>query len=207
MRILITGGTRGIGAALARAYRKPENEVAAPGSKGLDVTNPASITNFLSRLNGIDLLICNAGVFVDEQGGPIDNVSAEQWAQTLDVNVTGVALTIASSLNLLRKSSSPKIAIISSQMGSNTLAPGGSYAYRASKAAAINIGRNLATDLKPEGIPVGIYHPGWVQTDMGGETAEITESEATAGLVQRFEELDLESTGCFLTWDGREHPL
>jgi NAD(P)-dependent dehydrogenase (short-subunit alcohol dehydrogenase family) len=53
-------------------------------------------------------------------------------------------------------------------MGSSERAPGGSYIYRASKAAATNLGRNLATDLAPRGIAVGIYHPGWVRTDMGG---------------------------------------
>ncbi len=90
-------------------------------------------------------------------------------------------------------------------MASHTRAPGGSYIYRASKAAALNLGRNLAADLAPEGIAVGIYHPGWVQTDMGGPAADITTDEAVAGLADRFAQLSMATTGCFETWDGRAH--
>jgi NAD(P)-dependent dehydrogenase (short-subunit alcohol dehydrogenase family) len=100
-----------------------------------------------------------------------------------------------------------RVAIISSQMGSTQRAPGGSYIYRASKAAAVNLGRNLATDLRDLGIAVGVYHPGWVRTDMGGRTAEIDVGESASGLTARFGELDLASTGCFRTWDGRNHPI
>jgi len=53
---------------------------------------------------------------------------------------------------------------------------------------------------------VGIYHPGWVKTDMGGETAAITVQDSAAGLVERFEDLNLETTGCFKTYDGEDHP-
>jgi NAD(P)-dependent dehydrogenase (short-subunit alcohol dehydrogenase family) len=90
-------------------------------------------------------------------------------------------------------------------MASDTRALGGSYAYRASKAAALNLGRNLATDLKGLGIAVGIYHPGWVKTDMGGDAADITVAESASGLLDRFADLSLDSTGCFKTWDGRDH--
>jgi len=91
-------------------------------------------------------------------------------------------------------------------MASHTHASGGSYIYRASKAAALNLGRNLAADLAPEGIAVGIYHPGWVRTDMGGEAAEISVDEAAEGLIARFAALGPQSTGCFQTWDGHDHP-
>ena len=106
----------------------------------------------------------------------------------------------------LRRSKSGKIAIISSQMASDTYAPGGSYIYRASKAAVLNLGRNLATDLASEGIAVGIYHPGWVQTDMGGAAADVTPEASAIGLLDRFEALGPATTGCFETWDGRAHP-
>uniref|UniRef100_UPI002B27042A SDR family oxidoreductase n=1 Tax=Leisingera sp. TaxID=1879318 RepID=UPI002B27042A len=106
----------------------------------------------------------------------------------------------------LRLAQEPKIAILSSQMASQARAPGGSYAYRASKAAALNIGRNLAADLQPEGISVGIYHPGWVRTDMGGCEGDITVEESVAGLINEFAVLILDTTGCFHTWDGRIHP-
>ena len=115
--------------------------------------------------------------------------------------------TIQTVLPNLRRAEAAKIAIISSQMATQTNAPGRSYIYRSSKAAALNLGRNLAVDLRAEGIAVGIYHPGWVQTDMGGASADITEEAAAAGLSERFADLSLATTGCFETWDGRAHPL
>ncbi|MFN7052375.1 MAG: short-chain dehydrogenase, partial [Gemmobacter sp.] len=73
------------------------------------------------------------------------------------------------------------------------------------KAAVLNLGRNLATDLRADGVAVGIYHPGWVQTDMGGADAEIPATEAALALMQRLQALSLATTGCFETWDGRSH--
>jgi NAD(P)-dependent dehydrogenase (short-subunit alcohol dehydrogenase family) len=91
-------------------------------------------------------------------------------------------------------------------MASDTCAPGGSYIYRASKAAVLNLGRNLSADLAPQGIAVGIYHPGWVQTDMGGARAAITVAQSVSGLTRCFADLSLETTGCFLSYDGTAHP-
>jgi NAD(P)-dependent dehydrogenase (short-subunit alcohol dehydrogenase family) len=110
-------------------------------------------------------------------------------------------------LTNLRLSSSPRIAIISSVMASSQNAPGQSYVYRASKAAVLNLGRNLAVDLRPEGIAVGIYHPGWVQTDMGGSEATIDVDTSATGLMDRFDALDLSNTGEFVAYDGAPIPF
>ena len=155
----------------------------------------------------IDTLICNAGVHNDKNFTLESNYTADIWADTFAANTTGVFFTIETLLPLIRKAKAGKIAIISSQMGSNTLATGGSYAYRASKVAALNLGRNLANDLASEGIAVGIYHPGWVITDMGGQNAAITVEQSAAGLFQRINALSMATTGCFETWDGQQHPL
>ncbi|GFE51543.1 short-chain dehydrogenase [Roseobacter cerasinus] len=210
MTIVITGASRGIGAGLAQAYAARGYEVIGTtrgGDHMLDVADPASHDRFASGLGGrpVDLLVCNAGVYLDKGQMLEDGYPPAQWAQSFAVNVTGVFLSVQSLLPNLRAAKSAKIAIISSQMASSERAPGGSYIYRASKAAALNLGRNLATDLMPEGIAVGIYHPGWVQTDMGTAAAEITVAEAVAGLVARFDALELARTGVFETWDGRPH--
>lgn len=212
MHVLITGASRGIGAGLAAHYRGLGHEVTGTGRSAnaemtLDVTQPADHAAMAAALDGraIDLLVCNAGVYLDKGADLDTGYAPDLWAQTFATNVTGVFLTIQSLLPNLRAASAPKIAIISSQMASHTRAAGGSYVYRASKAAVLNLGRNLATDFGSE-IAIGIYHPGWVQTDMGGSAAAITVEEAVAGLVRRFEALSTESSGVFETWDGQAHP-
>ncbi len=210
MHIVITGANRGIGRALADFYRAQGHDVTATARSGgadivLDVTNPDQHAEMAEYLQGrpVDLLVCNAGVFLDKGQG-IDGYPADMWADTFAANVTGVFLTIQALLPNLRAAKG-KIAIISSQMASHTHAPGGSYIYRASKAAALNLGRNLAQDLNVDGIAVGIYHPGWVRTDMGSSAADISVEDSVTGLNDRFNALSLETTGCFETWDGRAH--
>ena len=213
MEVLVTGANRGIGAALLDGYESlgiAAMGTSRDGSVGLklDVSNPDSISELGDFYAGrsLDLLVCNAGVFLD-RGRSLEELAAEDWSRTMAVNVTGVAETVRALLPALRRGSESKIAIISSQMASQERAKGGSYVYRASKAAVLNFGRNLAQDLRREGIAVGIYHPGWVSTEMGGPDADLTESESAEGLIARFEALDLSLTGCFETWDGRNHPL
>ncbi|GGE57739.1 SDR family oxidoreductase [Actibacterium pelagium] len=220
MTILITGANRGIGLELAQRYAASGESVIGTyrttAPEGLDirfeqleVTDPASQAALAQKLEGkpIDVLVCNAGVYHDKGQNLADGYPADMWADSFAANVTGVFLTVQSLLPNLQAADHSKIVIISSQMASHTRAPGGSYIYRASKAAALNLGRNLAVDLKGLDISVGIYHPGWVQTDMGGAAAEITPVEAAAGLKDRISALSLETTGCFETWDGREHPF
>ncbi|MFB9151570.1 SDR family oxidoreductase [Roseovarius ramblicola] len=214
MHVVITGASRGIGAELAKRYRAEGHTVTGTGRRAgdglvaLDVTRSDSVATFAAHLGGrpVDLLVCNAGIYPDK-GQAIDTgYPAPMWAETFATNVTGVFLTVQALLPNLRAGNSARIAIISSQMASHTRAPGGSYIYRASKAAALNLGRNLAADLTPEGIAVGIYHPGWVRTDMGGDAADIGVEEAAEGLIARFAALGMDDTGCFRTWDGQAHP-
>ncbi len=212
MHVVVTGASRGIGKELTRQMRDDGHEVSATSrdhsaDTQLDVTDPGQQARFAARLKGkpVDLLICNAGVYLDKNMA-LGDFSAEVWTKTMAANVTGVFLTVQALLPNLHLSEMPKIAILSSQMGSLSRAPGGSYAYRASKAAATSIGRNLATDLKPHGIAVGIYHPGWVRTDMGGPDGEVSVLESAAGLIREFEDLSVETTGCFHDWDGRIMP-
>jgi len=217
MTVLITGANRGIGAALFAAYhsagvdvqgtaRHPED---GGGLLRLDVTQPGAFADLAHALDGqaIDLLVCNSGVYLDKGANLADGYAPELWAQTFAVNVTGVFQTIQTLLPNLQMLDGAKIAIISSVMGSDAKAPGGSYIYRSSKAAVLNVGRNLAADLRGLGIAVGIYHPGWVQTDMGGGAADITAAESAAGLCKRFDALSVETTGCYETYDGTAIPF
>lgn len=215
MTILITGASRGIGKALFDGYAARGDVVIGTHRRAdegpmraLDVTDPVSHESLARGLGdtAIDLLVCNAGVYLDKGQSLADGFPTDMWANSFAANVTGVFLTIQHLLPHLRRATDAKIAIISSQMASHTRAPGGSYIYRASKAAVLNLGRNLASDLQPEGISVGIYHPGWVQTDMGGSTAAITVDQSKQGLMARFDALNIANTGCFETWNGSDHP-
>lgn len=211
MHVLITGANRGIGAEMAAQYRASDQRVTATSRSGgegfvtADVSNLATLQAASAQLDTpLDMLVCNAGVFLD-RGQDLDTeFGPDVWADTFAANVTGVFHTIQAFLPKMAEGG--KIAVISSQMGSSERASGSNYVYRASKAAAANLAANLAVDLKPRGIAVGAYHPGWVVTDMGGAGAAITKDVSAAGLIQRFAALNLDSTGCFENYDGTPMP-
>ena len=214
MTVLITGASRGIGAGLAAHYVALGHDVIGTGrgeaaQVQLDVTDPASHRQMAQDLAGrpIDLLVCNAGVYLDKGDALETGYAADLWAQSFATNVTGVFLTIQALLPHLRRAPASKIAIISSTMASHSRAPGGSYIYRSSKAAVLNLGRNLAADWAGLDIAVGIYHPGWVQTDMGGAEADIDAATSAAGLITRFDALSLDHTGVFENYDGAVIPF
>lgn len=216
MRALITGANRGIGAALRDCGIAAGHDVLGTarvlpempeGWLPLDQSKPQDVQALAASLRGVDLdlLVLNAGVFLDRGQSLEDGFEPELWAETFAVNVTGTFL-VAQALLPNMRAVGGKIAIISSQMGSSARASGGAYIYRASKAAELNLGRNMALDLQASGVAVGIYHPGWVRTDMGGGSADIDAKTAALGLWERFEALSLETTGAFEFYDGAPIP-
>lgn len=213
MQIILTGANRGIGAEMTAQMRARGDEVRATsrdGSTGvtLDVTDTRQIEHLGASYEGpLDLLVCNAGVYLDKGHDLSTGYDPELWAQTFAVNVTGVFLTIKALLPALEQSKAPKIAILASQMGSSERAGGNAFIYRASKAAVVNLSRNLAIELAPKRIAVGAYHPGWVQTEMGGEQADIDAATSAAGLITRFDKLGPDHTGVFENYDGTPMPF
>ena len=213
--ILITGANRGIGAELRSQYLAKgatvtgtTRQAPSEGFLQLDVTDPKSLRDMAAAFGDapLDLLVCNAGIFADQNETLESGYPADMWADGFATNVTGVFQAIQAVLPNL-KAANGKIAIISSQMGSSTKTAGDGFIYRASKAAVLNLGLNLSVALKSDGVSVGIYHPGWVQTDMGGSTAAITPEAAATGLSARFDALSMATTGCFENWDGRPHAI
>jgi len=217
MTVLITGANRGVGLELARHYSNAGTGVIAT-TRGeipadlkdraewhrLNVTDPASHKTLAAALDGrnLDLLICNAGVLLDRRQSLADGYDAQLWADTFAVNVTGVFLTVQALLPNLSQAKGAKIAVIASRMGSDHHASGGSLIYRASKAAAVNLVRNLACDLTGTEISIGAFHPGWVQTDMGGASADITPQTSAKGLAGAIATLSPATSGSFLNYDG-----
>ncbi|MTI15380.1 SDR family oxidoreductase [Sansalvadorimonas verongulae] len=224
--IVITGARRGIGLEFTRQYLEAGDTVFAiirgtHPSDGLaaltnqhpqltilygDVTSQSDLDRLKDELTeklqgqSISLLINNAGIY-----GPRDalfgKVQPQDWLQVLQVN-TIAPMMVSQSLSGLFSAGS-KIAIISSKMGSmsdNT--SGGSYIYRSSKAAVNAVGKSLSHDLAERDIAVGIYHPGWVQTDMGGASALISTPASVSGLRTTIAALTMENSGEFLNYDG-----
>ena len=213
MAVLITGTNRGLGKGLFDLYHA-EGETwgtarSGDGWIGLEMTDDYSIESLPDKIRApaLELLICNAGILLDRDLSMKDQYSKDIWAQSFAVNTWGVFFLIQALLPKLRQAKTPKIAIISSMMASHTRARGHTYAYRASKAAVLNIGRSLAAELRPEAISVGIFEPGWVRTKMGTDQAPLDVSTACRQLKQNIDALDLQASGRFIALDGSDHPF
>jgi NAD(P)-dependent dehydrogenase (short-subunit alcohol dehydrogenase family) len=225
---LITGANRGIGLAMAQlaagrgdrvlaAARRPGEapalaELARHNANvtvlNIDVTDPYEMAAAAATEDTpIDLLICNAGQYLARGGLDDPEYTFDAWHTVMMTNVAGIFFTVRAFLPRLLQAPAPKIAVVSSIMASSERAPGGAYIYRASKAAATNLARNLAVDLKEQGIAVGAYHPGWVRTDMGTDAADIDVEESASGLLQRFDALSLATTGVFEDYRGKAIPF
>ena len=233
-RIMITGANRGIGLEMARqAAARGDEVIAACRSPmeaadlidlaktndnvtllGLDVRIERDMKPIAAGLNRpIDILVCNAGVLIG-RGGLLDpEQDSRAIEDALMTNVGGVYFTARHFLRHVQDGASSrngapgKICVISSQMGSSTRSGGNAIMYRASKAAATNLARTIAVELESENIAVGAYHPGWVQTDMGGMEAAVTPPDSAACLLQRFDALDMATTGVFEDYTGEAMPF
>jgi len=148
------------------------------------------------------VLINNAGVGGPERQSAID-MDFDGLIETLNVNAIA-PLRVANAFLPNVKAARGKIITLSSQMGQVQSASSDSLAYRVSKAAVNKLMRGLAAELKPQGIPVLIVHPGWVKTEMGGEGAQLTPEQSASQLQKLVDRLDLASTGKFLAWNGKE---
>lgn len=163
----------------------------------------------------LDLLINNAGINSRSTGRHEDflanmslkELSAEQVLHMIRINSLSGILMVKYFLPLLKEAENPKIANISSWLGSLSLkTQGGNYSYAASKAALNMMSRAMAFDVQAEGVIAIIFNPGWVQTDMGGPRAKLTVQESVAGMLEVISNLQLEDAGKFLQWNGEEHP-
>jgi NAD(P)-dependent dehydrogenase (short-subunit alcohol dehydrogenase family) len=225
--ILITGANRGIGLEFVKQYAAEGSEIIAccrepDGAEALnalvktarnvrvaalDVADPDSVAALKTDLGDtpIDILINNAGV-----GGSRERakgiVDAAAWLQIFAVNsIAPVTMAVAFHDNL-KAGRDRKLVTITSQLGSIANHSGGAYPYHASKAAVNSFMRGLSREWARDGIAVGIFHPGWVKTDMGGEAAPVTPEDSVHSLRARIAELSMANSGTFRDYQGRELP-
>jgi NAD(P)-dependent dehydrogenase (short-subunit alcohol dehydrogenase family) len=223
--ILITGANRGIGLEFVKQYAADGAEIIAccrePAKAealsalvktarnvrvaALDVADPKSVAALKADLGNtpIDILINNAGI-----GGPRERatgiIDAHAWLEIFATNsVAPVTVAVAFHDNL-KAGTDKKLVTITSQLGSVANHGGGAYPYHASKAAVNSFMRGLSKEWASDGIAVGIFHPGWVATDMGGQSAPVTPRQSVTGLRARIAELNTGNSGTFRDYANKE---
>ncbi len=220
--LLIAGASRGIGLALVGQFAKRGWRVLgtarnlasgadiskAGGEVHLcDVTDPHSVARLGKSLahESIDLLLCNAGIY-GPRGGTVGNTDYAEWQKVIDVNVFGPMRLVEALLEPVARSKRKTIAFTTSRMGSIAMNAGGSMIYRSSKTMLNSVAKNLSIDLAGKGVTVAVFHPGWVQTEMGGAGATLTIPEATDAIATTLSGLTPKDNGKFFNYDGTDLP-
>ncbi|MEM9547625.1 MAG: SDR family oxidoreductase [Bacteroidota bacterium] len=197
---LITGGTKGIGLGIARSLLTDGYNVAITGrtqNSASEIANDLNtefgekvigiecdvrdlssqercVASVIDRFGSLDVLVANAGV---GHFASIENMTPEQWNETIDINLTGVFYSIKTSLNALKQSRG-YIITIASLAGTNFFARGS--AYNASKFGLVGFTQSVMLDVRNQGIKVTTIMPGSVSTYFNGHTP----SEADAWKIQ-----------------------
>ena len=185
---LITGGSRGIGAAAVRLFvdagakvifnyhsansqaEALVRECGAANCRAVkaDLATPEAaaqlVSAAISAFGKLDLLVANHGIWPPEDA-PIDRMADEQWRRTIAVNLDSVFGLVKHSVGQMKKhGSGGQIVLVSSTAGQRGEAFHCDYA--ASKGALISMVKGLSTELASDGIRVNCVAPGWVDTDM-----------------------------------------
>ncbi len=183
---LITGASKGIGAACARelsagGYRvvinyltdKASAEKLARELGGIaihaDVSDRRQVDDMFSIAGGVDVLVCNAGIAMQKL---FSDTSGEDWAQIFAVNSTGVFNCCQAALGHMIHQKYGRIITVSSVWGITGASC--EVAYSASKAAVIGFSKALAKELGPSGITVNCVAPGVIDTSMNAELSAVT---------------------------------
>jgi NAD(P)-dependent dehydrogenase (short-subunit alcohol dehydrogenase family) len=202
---LVTGATRGIGAAIARqlvefgatvyAGARDTADVTASDQRPvqLDVTDESEIAAATDRIadeaGRLDVLLNNAGVF--PRSGPLHGMATEDLDRTIAVNLRGPALVTKHALPLLLDRDGGRVITLSSNLGQFTTGEmGGDYPpYRVSKAGLGGLTAYLDGEYGEHGLIANAVSPGWVRTDMGGPNADRSPEEGaeTPVWLSRFE--------------------
>ncbi|WP_229706783.1 beta-ketoacyl-ACP reductase [Nocardioides deserti] len=175
--VLVTGGNRGIGRAIAEAFLAQGDRVAVTTRSGgapegaldvrCDVTDQAAVDAAFAEVEAahgpVEVLVANAGITQDTL---LLRMSEDDWSSVIDTNLTGsyrLAKRAAKGMLRLRRG---RIILISSVVG--LLGSAGQANYAASKAGLVGMARSLARELGSRSITTNVVAPGFVETDMTG---------------------------------------
>ncbi len=218
--ILITGAGRGLGLELATQYAKDgwqvvgtvrdeaaRKRLAAAGAEAhiLDVSEFAKAQELARRLKGraLDILFCNAGI-IGQRGMALGSFDYASWDEVMRVNVLGAAAVAEALVDNVAASEKKVIAMMSSRLGSIAESSGATLPYATSKAALNMLVKGLASTLAARHIKVVALSPGWVRTDMGGESAALSPETSVRGLRKVL--AGLQDSGRFFSYDGSPIP-
>ncbi|MBV9097245.1 MAG: 3-oxoacyl-ACP reductase FabG [Frankiaceae bacterium] len=173
--VLVTGGNRGIGLAIAEAFRALGDQVAVThrgsavpdGLLGIrcDVTDPAAIEAAYDEAEAahgpVEVLVANAGITRD---GLLLRMSDDDWQAVLDTNLTGTFRLVRRASKSMLRLRRGRMVLISSVVGLTGSA--GQVNYAASKAGLVGLARSVARELGSRSITANVVAPGFVETDM-----------------------------------------
>ncbi len=165
--MVVTGGTKGIGKAVADRFAAAGDRVEAVGRADCDVTDEAEVAAYFERVGPVDVLVNNAGV---GWSAPLARTTLDEWSSHLDVNATGAFLCTRAVLGGMIERSAGRIVTVASVAG----LVGARYtaAYAASKHAAIGLMRAAAAEVAGTGVTANAVCPSWVRTDMTRRSVE-----------------------------------
>ncbi|MET1033849.1 MAG: beta-ketoacyl-ACP reductase [Arthrobacter sp.] len=189
--VLITGGNRGIGLAIARAFEANGDKVAITYRSGdvpdglfgvkADVTDAASIDAAFTAVEAahgpVEVLVANAGVTRDTL---LLRMSEEDFTSVIDTNLTGAFRVIKRASKGMIRLRKGRVVLISSVVG--LYGSPGQINYAASKSGLIGIARSLTRELGSRGITANVVAPGFINTDMTAELPEETRKSYLSGI-------------------------
>ena len=172
--VVVTGGTRGIGEAVAARFATLGDRVIALGRTDGDVTDEAAVADIFSRTGPVDVLVNNAGV---SASADVARTTLEDWRAQIEVNATGAFLCTRAVLGGMRERGRGRIVTVASTAG----LAGARYtaAYTASKHAAVGLMRAVAAEVAGTGVTANAVCPAFVRTDM--TTASVQRIVASTG--------------------------